>query len=144
MPVRKNIFLLAITGLFPFQLFAAQISSVDSELSHAALTIESESVDASCLAFNLNATELVRSTDASGVHTRFYIEGEPVTPTPGWPELPAITKLYLIPPTGGVDFRINELQYRTEVVDNVFIVPEQGGSANLDVSGQPIRSGLCH
>jgi len=68
---------------------------------------------------------------------RFGLESEPSTVRPGWPELPMVSRLVYIPATGGVQLNIHDVESYTEENFQPFIVPQQDGTVDLDLSGSP-------
>ncbi len=61
---------------------------------------------------------------------------EPVTVKPGWPELPMVSRLVLIPPTGGIRVAINHLNSHIEQGFKPFVSPVQAEGHGLDQSGE--------
>jgi hypothetical protein len=54
---------------------------------------------------------------------KFTIEGESVAGPAGWPELPNVTRYYLVPPRSGIGLEISKIESRTE--SGVFPYPRQ-------------------
>ncbi len=77
------------------------------------------------------------STSEGELVNRFGLELEPMTTRPGWPELPMISRLILVPPTGGIQTTINSIESFTETGYAPFIVPVLDGTVDLDFSGSP-------
>ncbi|MFH0765191.1 MAG: C25 family cysteine peptidase [Calditrichota bacterium] len=73
---------------------------------------------------------------------RLAVGLEPTTILPGWPELPMITRVIVLPPTSDVHLEVTRLDSRVETGLNPFITPAQDGSASLDTSGVPCQEFL--
>jgi hypothetical protein len=108
-------------------------------LSLPAAVVELNQNDLTSTKLTIRAPEIGRfDADASNGSSveRYGLEGEVSTCLPGWPELPMISRMVLVPPTSGIEVRINHIDVKTEPGIIPFITPAQDGSENVDVSAE--------
>lgn len=94
------------------------------------------------LATGLNVTVSdidIQAYQSNGkVFNKAQLEGAPVTASAGWPELPIISKVVLVPPTSGVHLKLKNIDYHIENDFEPFIVPEYDSkSVYGEVPGEP-------
>lgn len=68
----------------------------------------------------------------------------PITCDPGWPLLPIITQVVLVPPDKGVHLQVNHIESRIEQCDQPWITPEMDGSVDIASLGEPAPEYLQH
>lgn len=73
---------------------------------------------------------------------RLAIEEEAATVKPGWPELPMVSRMVLVPPTADVQLVVHQIDSRVESGFSPFIAPQQSESIDLDASGAPASAYL--
>ena len=80
----------------------------------------------------------VRQVISSGsMYERSLLTGEATISQPGWPDLPAVTRMLRIPPTTGVRLQVNRVQTDVEAGHQPFIAPLQDGTVDPDQPGEP-------
>jgi len=73
------------------------------------------------------------------------MDGESVTAREGWPELPVIARMALLPPTAGVSARINSVESRIERDFQPYFVPPQNESQPMQIQiVEPARDYIEH
>ena len=75
---------------------------------------------------------------------RFSLAGEPSTMTQGWPSLPMVSRAVLVPPTGGVNIELKQVDCRIEDGLQPAIVPPLNGSPDLNLTGEPAEEFLSY
>jgi len=111
--------LLASTILLSW--FAADISASaavtgsfnDAATSGAAVRLVASDPLSAQLEFELEALERGEVYSSGERFDRFIIEGESSAGPEGWPELPTVVRMMLVPPRSGVDLRVTRLETRT-------------------------------
>lgn len=68
---------------------------------------------------------------------RITIGSVPRTVLEGWPDLPMITQMIIVPPESGISVQINEISSRIETDFTPSIAPPQDGSVDIMESGTP-------
>ncbi len=120
----------------------AALSTYDNAVSTIRLELKSSTPTEVELGFQLNelrAQEVVTQNDR---FQRFEIEDEPSIGPEGWPDLPSINRMVLIPAQSGVELRIKHLS--THIEEDVNIYPRQvplEGDENYAVNfdGTPVN-----
>ncbi len=124
-------------------LFAATARDNEAKLPSAIVEIARNDLNATRL--NVSIPEMGRLETATVDGKRMERSGldlESATVRPGWPELPMVSRVVLVPPTGGIEVDIKDVAYYIEKDYHPFIVPQQDGSEDLDLSGTPAEDYL--
>ena len=118
--------------------FAAEIG--DKAASLVKIQLKSSTPTEVELEFNLEDFQSQEIFVDQKLFHRFIIDGEPSVGPDGWPELPSIRRMVLIPPQSGVELRVNNL--KTHMEENVNPIsrqtPEEGaGDLAMNFDGTP-------
>ncbi len=133
-------FFLASTLLLSLVQFSFAANAIEDETTLPSATVEVTQNDLTVTHLKISVPSIGRleSSAADGRSIdRFGLDLEPATTRPGWPELPMISRLVLVPPTGGIEMVIKDITSYVSSDYRPYIVPEQDGSENLDQSGAP-------
>lgn len=86
--------------------------------------------------------ELTLATGDDGqTYTRVEIEGYPNSGVPGWPSLPSLSKLVVLPPGGDFGIELVEVEYNTVSLDYSVEPAPAPAPLQYDADGRPLPGG---
>ncbi len=136
---RLNVWSLLLAVVLPVSVFASAGLLTNQEARTIDITV-TDNISATRLA--IDATEISVESVQFG-NERYdlaQIDNEPTTSMAGWPELPIISRMVLVPSTSDIRVVVHSVNSRIEDNFSPFILPAQDGSVSPDLPGIPTES----
>ena len=119
----RSVLLLSLIFVLTPIVSDAALSTDDNAVSTIRLELKSSTPTEVELDFQLGELWGQEVTASNEIFQRFEIEDEPSFGPEGWPELPTINRMVLIPAQSGVELKIKRLS--THIEENINVYPRQ-------------------
>ncbi|MDP8228872.1 MAG: C25 family cysteine peptidase, partial [Candidatus Electryoneaceae bacterium] len=126
-----------VISLTPAMLCAAESGLTPDEMTASAVDIATVRDDATSTRLTVDASqrELTQVEFDGETFDRAMIGLEPTTSVAGWPELPMIPRMVLVPPTADIRLVVHNIDSHIERDYHPFILPVQDGTVPADQPG---------